>query len=78
VEAAAALVALGVLCSGVAYLPFFTLLRDIGPSRTLSVTFLVPVLGVLWGWLFLDEPVTASVVLGAALVLAALTQVLRR
>lgn len=78
VEATAAVVALGLLCSGLAYLPFFTLVRDIGPSRTLSVTFLVPLLGVLWGWLFLGEAVTAGVLLGAALVLGALGLVLRR
>ena len=77
-EASVALVALGVVCSGFAYLPFFTLLRDIGPSRTLSVTFLIPVLGVLWGWLFLDEAVTAPMFAGAALVLGALALVLRR
>jgi drug/metabolite transporter (DMT)-like permease len=77
-EATLAVVALGVVVSGIAYLPFFTLLRDIGPSRTLSVTFLVPVLGVLWGWLFLDEAVTAPMLAGAALVLGALGLVLRR
>ena len=74
----AALIAVGLLCSGVAYLPFFTLVRDIGPSRTLSVTFLVPVLGVFWGWLFLDEAVTLPMLSGAALVLGALSLVLRR
>jgi len=77
-EATGALLALGIVCSGIAYLPFFTLLRDIGPSRTLSVTFLVPVLGVFWGWLFLDEAVTAAMLAGAALVLGALSLVLRR
>jgi drug/metabolite transporter (DMT)-like permease len=77
-EATASLVALGALCSGVAYLPFFTLVRDIGPSRTLTVGLAVPVLGVLWGWLLLDEPVTAPMLAGAALVLGALSLVLRR
>ena len=77
-EAAAALLAVGVLCSGLAYLPFFTLIRDIGPSRTLTVGLAVPVLGVAWGWLLLDEAVTAPMLLGAALVLAALALVLRR
>ena len=77
-EASAALIAVGALCSGVAYLPFFTLIRDIGPSRTLSVGFLVPVLGVLWGWLLLDETVTFAMLAGAGLVLAALLLVLRR
>jgi drug/metabolite transporter (DMT)-like permease len=75
--AAAAALALGALCSGVAYLAFFTLVRDIGPSRTLSVTFLIPVLGVLWGWLLLDEAVTLPMLGGAALVFAALALVLR-
>ncbi len=77
-EAAAALLALGLLCSGLAYLPFFSLVRDIGPSRTLTVGLAVPVLGVLWGWLFLDEAVTAPMLAGAGLVLAALALVLRR
>ena len=43
-----------------------------------GATFLVPVLGVFWGWLFLDEAVTAAMLAGAALVLGALSLVLRR
>jgi len=77
VEAMAALIALGMLCSGFAYLPFFTLVRDIGPSRTLTVGLMIPVLGVLWGWLLLDETVTFPMLAGAALVLAALAMVMR-
>jgi drug/metabolite transporter (DMT)-like permease len=76
-EAFLALLALGLLCSGLAYLPFFTLIRDIGPSRTLTVGLAVPVLGVLWGWLLLDEAVTVPMLLGAALVVVALALVLR-
>jgi drug/metabolite transporter (DMT)-like permease len=78
VEAFGAVVALGLLCSGIAYLPFFTLIRDIGPSRTLTVGLAVPVLGVVWGWLLLDEAVTAAMLLGTALVLGALALVLKR
>ena len=74
----ASLIALGAICSGLAYLPFFTLIRDIGPSRTLTVGLTVPVLGVLWGWLLLDETVTLGMLAGTALVLAALALVLRR
>ena len=77
-EALAAVVALGTLCSGVAYLPFFTLIRDIGPSRTLTVGLAIPVLGIFWGWLLLDEAVTLPMLAGAALVLAALVMVMRR
>jgi len=74
----AALLLLGAGCSGLAYLALFTLLRDIGPSRTLSVGFLTPPLGVLWGWLLLDEPLTLSMVGGGALVIVAMALVLRR
>ena len=77
-EATAAMIAVGLLCSGLAYLPFFTLIRDIGPARTLTVGLAVPVLGVFWGWLFLDEAVTAPMIIGGALVVAALALVLRR
>jgi len=77
VAGVAALVAVGLICSGLAYLPFFTLVRDIGPSRTLTVGLAVPVLGPLWGWLFLDETITMSMLVGAALVVAALALVQR-
>lgn len=76
-RATIALVSLGVLCSGVAYVPFFTLVRDIGPTRTLTVGLTVPALGILWGWLFLGETVTSSMLAGAALVLVALVLVMR-
>jgi drug/metabolite transporter (DMT)-like permease len=73
-----ALVALGVLGSGVAYLPFFTLVRDIGPTRTLTVGLAVPVLGMLWGWMLLGESITPGMIAGAALVLTALGMVMKR
>ena len=72
------LIALGLLVSGVAYLPFFTLVRDIGPTRTLTVGLAVPVLGIFWGWLLLGETVTVPMLAGAALVLVALVLVMRR
>jgi drug/metabolite transporter (DMT)-like permease len=77
-EATIALVTLGPLVSGLAYLPFFTLVRDIGPTRTLTVGLAVPVLGIFWGWLFLGETVTLSMLAGTALVLGALVLVMRR
>src|SRR4051812_18302730 len=77
-SAVAALIALGTLVSGVAYLPFFTLVRDIGPTRTLTVGLAVPVLGIFWGWLLLGEIITLSMLGGAALVLIALVLVIKR
>lgn len=66
----AAVAALGALCTGGAYLLYFRLVRDVGPTRALSVAFLIPVFGVLWGALFLHEPVGWNTLLGGALVLA--------
>lgn len=61
--------ALGVGCTGLAYVLFFRLIERIGASRAVTVTFLVPVFGTLWGVLFLGEPVTASMLVGGAVVL---------
>ncbi|HSD41455.1 MAG TPA: DMT family transporter [Burkholderiales bacterium] len=69
-EAAWAALALGVLCTGIAYLLYFRLITDVGPSRALTVTFLIPVFGMLWGAVFLGETITATLLAGCALVLA--------
>jgi len=65
-----AVAALGVLCTGVAYLIYFRLIQDMGPISALSVTFLIPVFGILWGVLFLDEQIGWSTIIGALVVLA--------
>ena len=70
IEISFAVLMLGVVCTGVAYLIFFKLLNEIGTSSTLTVTFLVPVFGVLWGVLFLDESVGWHTLAGTILVLA--------
>jgi len=62
-------IALGVLCSGVAYLLYFRLIEDIGATPTLTVTFLIPVFGVLWGAIFLDEAVGWHTLAGSLIVL---------
>lgn len=64
-----AALALGVLCTGLAYLIYFRLIRDIGAASALTVTFLIPLFGILWGALFLDEAVSAATLVGAAFVL---------
>jgi len=61
-------VALGVLCSGLAYILFFRLLERAGPTRALSVTFAIPVFAVLYGVVLLGEVVTPWMV-GCALVI---------
>lgn len=61
---------LGIFCTGVAYILYFRLVDDIGAASALSVTFLVPVFGILWGHLFLGEPVGWNTLIGTLLVLA--------
>ena len=61
--------ALAIVCTGAAYLLFFKLIEDVGAMRALSVTFLIPVFGVLWGAVFLGETVGWSKLFGGALVL---------
>ena len=65
----AALVGLGLLCTAIAYVLYYRLLIRVGPPRAMTVTFLIPVFGVLWGWLFLDENITLRIVLGGGVIL---------
>jgi len=70
------LAALAVLCSAIAYLLYFRLIRDVGPTRAISVTFLVPVFGVIWGALFFGETLNGGAILGGAIVLLGVALVL--
>ena len=53
------MLALGLVCGAIAYLLYFRLIADIGATGALTVTYLIPVFGVLWGALFLGETVDA-------------------
>jgi drug/metabolite transporter (DMT)-like permease len=64
------LLALGLVCGAIAYLLYFRLIADIGPTGALTVTYLIPVFGMLFGALFLGETVSAAMLAGVALVLA--------
>ena len=65
----AALLALGVLCSGVAYILYFRLIDRAGPARALAVTYLVPVFAVAYGVLLLGESLTLGMLACAAVIL---------
>ncbi|WP_020409786.1 DMT family transporter [Hahella ganghwensis] len=61
--------ALGSVCTAFAYILFYGLISRIGPTRTVSVTFLVPVFAMLWGYLFLAEQVTTYMMVGCLVIL---------
>ena len=58
-----ALLALGVVCTGIAYILYFRLIEHLGPARAVTVTFLVPVFAILYGTLLLNEALTVWMLL---------------
>jgi drug/metabolite transporter (DMT)-like permease len=60
--------ALGLICGALAYVLYFRLLADLGATGALTVTYLIPLFAMLWGALFLAEPVTLRMAGGAVLV----------
>jgi drug/metabolite transporter (DMT)-like permease len=53
----------------VAYAVYFRLIQRVGAPRATTVTYLVPVFGVLWAWLAIGEPLTVSMAFGGFLIL---------
>ena len=62
-------VGLALLSTALAYILFFKLLQSIGPTRVLTVTYLIPLFAIFWAALLLGERVTSSTVWGGLLVL---------
>ena len=63
-------VLLGVLCTGIAFVFYYRLIARIGAARTSTVTYLIPLFGVIWAWIVLHEPLTPTMALAGALILA--------
>lgn len=61
---------LGVLCTGSAFVLYYRLIARIGAARTSTVTYLIPLFAVIWAWLILSEPVTVTMGLAGAVILA--------
>ncbi len=73
-----ALVAVGVLCTGVAYAMYYKLIKEAGSERAVTVTFLVPIFAEIWGALFLGEAITWASVIGCGLVLFAVALIFEK
>jgi len=69
--------ALALLCTALAYLLYFHLIGSIGPTGATMVTYLAPAFGILWGALFLSEPLGWGMLLGFALILGSVLLVSR-
>jgi len=68
---------LGIVSTVLSYVLFAKGIELIGPTAASSYVFLVPVFGVLGGWLLLDEEIGASMILGFVLIVAGVTEVQR-
>src|SRR3712207_3141130 len=66
----ASLVVLGLICSALAFLFFFRLIAEVGPSRATIITYVNPVVALALGVAILDESVTTGAVVGLLLILA--------
>lgn len=69
-QAWGAVLVLGVVCTGLAYILYFRLIERAGPARALSVTFAIPAFAVFYGVLLLGETITAWMVLCALVIIA--------
>ena len=69
---------LGIFGSGLAYLAFFRVLASWGATRTTAVAYLLPIVGIILGFIVLHEPVDARILGGTALVIAGMALVNRR
>jgi drug/metabolite transporter (DMT)-like permease len=67
--AALSALALTLLSTAVAYLLYFRLIENVGPTKTLTVTFLIPVFGLLFGVVLLGEPVGVGTLVGFGIIL---------
>lgn len=74
---AAAILALAIGSSAIGYLIYFHLIDELGATGALTVTYLVPVFGVLWAALFRDEQLTWGMLAGGVVVLAGVLLVTR-
>lgn len=76
-EAAASLGALGVLGTGFGYIAYLWLIDNVGSVRASLVTYIVPVIALVLGWLVLDESVGLNTIAGAALIVVGVASVMR-
>ena len=60
---------LGVISTGIAFLGYVRLIEKIGAVKTATVAYFIPVFGVIWGYIFLSEPITLQILIGMMLIL---------
>lgn len=72
------LAGLSLLCSAIAFILYYRIMQEVGQAQALSVTFLIPLFGLLWGKLFLDETITLNMLLGCLCILLAVHLIIKK
>jgi drug/metabolite transporter (DMT)-like permease len=78
VDAVLSLLVLGVLGTGLAYVLNYRIIQDEGATAASTVTYLLPIVAVLLGWLLLRETITVAITVGVALILVGVALTRRR
>ena len=63
-----AAIIMGVASTGIAYILYFRLIRNVGPTKAITVTYLIPAFAMFWGAIVIDEKVTPIMLLGCAII----------
>jgi len=71
-------IALGVLCSAIAFVALFALVDEVGPTRTTVITYINPAVAIILGIIILSEPITIGILIGFPLVLIGSVMATRR
>ena len=65
----ASVIVLGVICTALAFILFFSLVAEVGPARTTVITYINPAVAVVLGIVVLSEPITPGLLIGFPLIL---------
>lgn len=68
-EVILALTCLGLFSTGVAFLLYFNIIKNMGISKAVTVAYIIPIFGMLWGTIFLHEHLSIVNILGTAIIL---------
>jgi drug/metabolite transporter (DMT)-like permease len=63
---------LALFCTAIGYILYYYLIASVGPTKTVSVTYLVPLFGMIWGILFLKEQITVGMIIGLFVILSSI------
>jgi drug/metabolite transporter (DMT)-like permease len=77
-DAILSVIALGILCSAIAFVALFALIKEVGPTRTTVITYINPAVAIILGVIVLSEPITTGIMIGFPLVLIGSVMATRR